>query len=587
MATRSERLNRLVIGSPCTTSWETMDGEGARRFCAECQREVYDFAQMTAASIHAELHARRGRMCARMTRHGGRLLTAPAVEPPQAAAPPARWRGATVAATLVTAWLAAANAAAQPSEATPAAVDTSTAEPEAERSPARRAHDGASGAVLGRVIDEKGTPVAGAEVSAANALDGSVQTVATGSDGSFRFAALSAGMYDLTGYLEGHDLDFYAGIVVQPGEQLRADFTARPEVVTSGGISVGESPLRQLFERSELVVSAVLGPSTVVEREDERLTVLTELRVGVLFKGTISSDRAVVYRHWEYDEEGRDWAAEYEPGTRIVAFLEPDEGAAENDGRVILEAAEWGAGMKRLSDAERTAYESRLEALARLGRRAERRGEKDPDEIVEWLVSTTEEPLTRGDAVDELAYAAAALADRAAAAQASVEVTAADLQRLVDRFRGSGGMLSAEPRPAFLGAALTVDHRQRLTAALVATEGLSDSSFTLFQLVRRWDADLAKEWLVRQLGAAESKWDAEEDASWWLESLAEQLGDEGLQALVTESIEREEEVEDLWPGDDSEETRKLRQERQLELRRELRQRFAVTLAASPDRGARR
>src|SRR5688500_18548822 len=133
ITTRSERLNRLVIGSPCTTSWETMDGAGARRFCAECQREVYDFTQVSAAGIHGELHARRGSMCARMTRQGGRLVTAPAFEPPPAATLLPRRRPSAVAATLMTAWLAAASAPAQRSAPAAAAVDTSAGEGDGER----------------------------------------------------------------------------------------------------------------------------------------------------------------------------------------------------------------------------------------------------------------------------------------------------------------------------------------------------------------------------------------------------------------------------------------------------------------------
>ncbi len=405
MATRSERLNRLVIGSPCTTSWETMDGEGARRFCAECQREVYDFAQMTAASIHAELHARRGRMCARMTRQGGRLVTAPAFEPPPAATLLPRRRPSAVAATLMTAWLAAASAPAQRSAPAAAAVDASTDEGDRdrERQPARPAYDGAPGGLLGRVAGEDGSPVAGVEVIAINVFDGSMQTAATGSDGVFRFAALAAGIYDLGGRAENLEVSMRRGVAVQPGEQQRADLTASPPVIVAGGIAggIGQAPLRQLFAGSDLVVSAVAGPSTVVERHDKRVTVITELRVETVFKGTFP-DRPLAYRHWEYDWDGTGWKAESEPGTRLLAFLDRSEDESEDGAGPLYEGADYGIGIKQLSDAERAAYETRLAALARIERRAERRGEKDVDEIVEWLVGTAEEPSVHAEVIDEL-----------------------------------------------------------------------------------------------------------------------------------------------------------------------------------------
>ncbi len=76
MAHSSETLNRLVIRSECRTTWEQMTGDGVRRFCAECEREVFDFAQMSPTRIRAHLQASRGQLCARLTRQDGRLVTA-------------------------------------------------------------------------------------------------------------------------------------------------------------------------------------------------------------------------------------------------------------------------------------------------------------------------------------------------------------------------------------------------------------------------------------------------------------------------------------------------------------------------------
>ena len=583
MATRSERLNRLVIQSPCTASWETMEGEGAQRFCAECQREVYDFAQMTAASIHAELHARRGRMCARMTRQGGRLVTAPAFEPPPAATLLPRRRPSAVAATLMTAWLAATSAPAQRGPSPAAAIETSTDEGDRERDgrPARPAYDGTPGGLLGRVAGEDGSPVVGVEVVAINVFDGSMHTAVTGSDGVFRFAALAAGIYDLGGVAEDLEISRREGVAVQPGEQQRADLTASPPVVVAGGIpgGVGQAPLRQLFAQSDVVVSAVAGPSTVVERNDERVTVITELRVETVFKGTFP-DRPLAYRHWEYDWDGTGWKAESEPGTRLLAFLDRSEDDSADGAGPLYEGADYGIGIKQLSDAERAAYETRLAALARIERRAERRGEKDVDEIVEWLVGTAEEPSVHGEAIYELVSAVEALNERAAEAHVSADVAATDLLLLVDRFRGSGGMLRAEPRPALVGAALTVDHRQRLIAALLATEGLSNESFTFYKLVAGWNAAAAREWLVRALGTPESSWDENDNAMWWLGDLADELGEEALQAQVSDATDRTEEIDELWADDDSEAARQQREERKVTVRRELRHRFAERLAGS-------
>src|SRR5262249_24268224 len=108
MANRSERLNRLVIGFKCSTTWEQMKGDGARRFCAECRCEVLDFAQLLPAEIHAHTQARGGKLGARLTRRRGQLVRAREPDEPFAPVtigPPRRFPA--IAAGLVTAWLGA------------------------------------------------------------------------------------------------------------------------------------------------------------------------------------------------------------------------------------------------------------------------------------------------------------------------------------------------------------------------------------------------------------------------------------------------------------------------------------------------
>ena len=110
MASRSDRLDRLVVRSECTTSWERMEGDGARRFCAQCHRSVVDLAQMTPREIEAQLVASGGTLCVRITRRDGRLVTAPEPEPLVDLAVPASRRPSALAAGLVTALLTAAPA---------------------------------------------------------------------------------------------------------------------------------------------------------------------------------------------------------------------------------------------------------------------------------------------------------------------------------------------------------------------------------------------------------------------------------------------------------------------------------------------
>lgn len=576
MTTRSERLNRLAVGFECPTSWETMEGDGFRRFCAECRRHVLDFEGMTAAEIEAHLQASRGQLCVRLTRCNGRLVVAPPVHAAGPDVPPRRRRGVAVAAGLVSAWLGAATAEPQAAETPPATVSSRIRSPGEQ--PAERESTSTAGAVLrGRVLVEDGPALAGASLVARNALDGSEHAARTRGDGTFAFTGLPAGIYDVEGTLDGYSIESRTGIALQAGEQRQAELTAlaHSTSATVGILIAPEESLRELFDRSELVVAAVSVDPRAVVGEGRIQSVSTDLRIESVLKGA-TAERTVPYQQRTYGDSGDgDWPAGLAPGTQVLAFLEREE--ASRGGRASFVSVGY-EGLKKVDGAQRASYLARLEELARIERRAARRGESDPADLADWLVATVEDPLTRGEATVELQGAFDALAEHAAEAATSAEVAAGDLQVLVERFRADGGTLSQDPPAAVLGAFLTESHRERLTAALVGTDHLREEDLAVFHMVRAWDRDAAIDWLVRQLRSAEPAEDLE--GTWWLDALAEELEDESLSALVAAADEREEEINTRWPDDESESTDKLRDEARAALARELRRDCAEALAAS-------
>ena len=58
MTTRSEKLSRLTIGSPCQAPWDEMEGDLRQRHCRECDRQVHDFSHRTPREIAALVHGR-------------------------------------------------------------------------------------------------------------------------------------------------------------------------------------------------------------------------------------------------------------------------------------------------------------------------------------------------------------------------------------------------------------------------------------------------------------------------------------------------------------------------------------------------
>ena len=107
MSAAQDFLNRMQITSPCPASWAEMSGDDRARFCATCEKHVYDFSKMTAAEGVALIREKEGKVCARLWRRAdGTVLTADCPVGMRRAKI-RRWIPATKAATLALASLAA------------------------------------------------------------------------------------------------------------------------------------------------------------------------------------------------------------------------------------------------------------------------------------------------------------------------------------------------------------------------------------------------------------------------------------------------------------------------------------------------
>jgi len=64
------------IASPCTASWDRMEGDDKVRYCSECTLHVYNFAAMSPAEIEELTATHTGRLCGRLYRRSdGTILT--------------------------------------------------------------------------------------------------------------------------------------------------------------------------------------------------------------------------------------------------------------------------------------------------------------------------------------------------------------------------------------------------------------------------------------------------------------------------------------------------------------------------------
>ena len=72
----NELLANVKVASPCSALWGQMAGDDRARFCAQCQKHVYNLSNLTADEAAALIREREGSLCARFyQRADGTVLT--------------------------------------------------------------------------------------------------------------------------------------------------------------------------------------------------------------------------------------------------------------------------------------------------------------------------------------------------------------------------------------------------------------------------------------------------------------------------------------------------------------------------------
>ena len=76
MANRSELLSRVEIATPCTASWDAMEGSDRVRFCNKCNLNVYNLSAMNKKEAEQLIISNEGKLCARFYRRkDGTIIT--------------------------------------------------------------------------------------------------------------------------------------------------------------------------------------------------------------------------------------------------------------------------------------------------------------------------------------------------------------------------------------------------------------------------------------------------------------------------------------------------------------------------------
>jgi hypothetical protein len=471
-----------------------MTGDEKKRFCAECDKFVYDFSQMTRRQVEAIVSIHQGRMCARITwRPDGSMLTleTPPVHPIAArrASPVAN---ATLAMIL---GLGVPGAALNP--------DTSAAQivarSDANNEGAKTQHGGGEALIGGAVFDQQRAVIPNAVVKLISDTGAELKTE-TSADGEFTFAKVPFGAYIMLVEANGFFTHVNSNLIVDTPYDMgfEVSMKANQKSITLGGLIgiAGPSSLLDLYRESNLIAIAHVGRSVVDGTEDEMnmKRIKTELRISERLKGG-NGQQVIPYYHWVYEN----YSPQFNQGDKLLVLLRTHK---SDDSKQLggYEPAGWGNSVKKLDDGALAIYRQRIEELNAIFQP----GDPNPAEIVEWLIRCVQEPATREEGVSKLSNILTVAASQfyreggiQSQSDEAEEIT--DQQEVAVEDADDFDVAKWRRESRKLAAALTQDHKARLADTLFGIAELSENDMELVNLIQKFDDERLAPYLVSQL----------------------------------------------------------------------------------------
>ena len=119
-----------------------------------------------------------------------------------------------------------------------------------------------SGTILGEVKDPAERSVPNAKITVTNTETGATRTLATGSDGSYRFPALPVGSYEIQIAAQGFPTEVQKGVRLAVGQEEVLNFTLKVGALTQ---SVEVSSQAPLVDTTSSSMSSLVGETTISE----------------------------------------------------------------------------------------------------------------------------------------------------------------------------------------------------------------------------------------------------------------------------------------------------------------------------------
>lgn len=266
-------VRSITVTSPCLADWDQMTGNDQIRFCEHCNLKVHNISELSYSQAARLIARSQGGLCVRYYRdsQGAALTKQTSRKLHQIGR-----RASRIAAGAFSATLSLATAAAQTSE--------NFQSNSAYSSQAQPDKPVFASTLVGTIKDPNGAVIAGATISILNRETNVSLYSSTGDDGTFRFDALAAGVYEIQVTAPGFATSEDNAIFVQATGETRVDrslsiasleseVTIQSETVATSGVMAyvaPEDPMIKAAQEDNLEQVQELLPGMNVNLRDKR-----------------------------------------------------------------------------------------------------------------------------------------------------------------------------------------------------------------------------------------------------------------------------------------------------------------------------
>jgi hypothetical protein len=214
-------LDDMQIAQSCSTDWQGMTGDENKRFCHECNKNVYNISTMSRGEVEDLIRGTGGKFCARIIRDvNGSVITASASAGFQFGKLRAsKWAGAVVTTILSLSNYTPAQAPVQENQSQAIQPGQSTKQDTTVTLETR------TSIFSGTIYDINKAVILDANVVLTNLKTGEQIKTKSSEDGTFQFNSLDTSLYNLEVQAQGFKLFHRKLQPIRATENLRMDIT--------------------------------------------------------------------------------------------------------------------------------------------------------------------------------------------------------------------------------------------------------------------------------------------------------------------------------------------------------------------------